>query len=107
MRRTQAGSLSVADARTLETIATEAEFGGASAVLAMFADPLAALDLPRVASDRVTVVTGRRLPRALAPAEAQDGSRVAVTVDGSLAAVYRVAADSLSPEVVLLRGDAA
>ncbi len=107
LRRTQAGTLSLADARPLETVTAEAMSGGPSAVRAMFADPLAALDLPCVASDRATVVTGKRIPSALASAEARDGSRVAVTVDGILAAVYRVAGDALLPEVVLLRGDPA
>ena len=107
LRRTRSGALSLTDARTLDTIADHAAAGGTTAVVAMFADALAALALPLVESDRATVVTGRRIPRACAPVEALDGSCVAVTVEGSLAAVYRVAADALVPEVVLLRGDVA
>ena len=107
LRRSASGALRLADANSLDSIVATAEDGGADAVAALFADPLSALGLPRVASDRTVVSTGRPLSRALAPEEAIIGSHVAVTVEGTLAAVYRVAAGALSPEVVLLPGDVA
>ena len=105
LRRTRSGGLCLDDARTLDAITNETAAGGTTAVPGMFADPLDALGLPLVRSDRATVVTGRRIPRAAAPDGTMDGSCVAVTVEGSLAAVYRAAPDALIPEVVLLRGD--
>jgi len=107
LRRTASGALRLADACPLDSVRAAAESGGAPAVAALFVDPLSALGLPHVASDRAAVATGRPLPRGSAPEGSADGSRVAVTVGGDLAAVYRVAADSLAPEVVLLQGDAA
>ncbi len=107
LRRTECGRLQLEDSLTLEEIRGAADAGGPAAVAQLFADPLSALGLPQVPSDAPTVVAGRTLSRDLAPAGSDEGSAVAVTVDGSLAAVYRVAAGALWPEVVLLRGDAA
>jgi tRNA pseudouridine55 synthase len=107
LRRTASGALDVRDAHTLEEITAAAQCGGASAVAELFADPLVALALPTVEGERASVASGRPLPRSLAPADASEGSHVAATVGGMLAAVYRVTADSLAPEAVMLRGDAA
>jgi tRNA pseudouridine55 synthase len=106
LRRTACGALDVAGARTLEEVAAAGERGGLTAVAELFADPLVALGLPTVDGDRASVASGRPLPRSLAPADASQGSPLVITVAGTLAAVYRVTADSLSPEAVMLWGDA-
>lgn len=107
LRRIASGALSVDAANSLDDVRSAADHGGGRGVAALFADPLTALGLPVVASDRTAVVTGRTLSRESAPAALVDGARVAVTVDGALAAVYRVAGGAVAPEAVVLRGDAA
>jgi tRNA pseudouridine55 synthase len=107
LRRTSSGRLRLADAHALAAVIAAAEAGDAAAVATMFTDPLCALAFPSAEADRRSVATGRVLPDSLAPVDTAVGSPVAITVEGALAAVYRVTAGSLAPEVVLLRGDSA
>lgn len=103
LRRTASGGLSVAEAFVLEDIERAAALGD---VEGLFADPIGALDLPAVEAPRADVETGRSVALPAEMMELAEGSLVAVTCDGHLAAVYRRAADLLVPDAVFVRRDA-
>lgn len=100
LRRSSSGNLTLADAHTLDDVASAAAEGH---IDALFADPLAALALPVVQSSGGAVFVGAALdtPTGLA---LPDGAAVSVTSDGRLVAVYRVSGERLTPTVVLPGG---
>jgi tRNA pseudouridine55 synthase len=94
LRRTASGRLRVEDAHTLDQVAT----AGPAGLTSLLTDPIAALGLPTVPGPPADVEVGRRFQRGTqVPVTA---TRVAVTVEGRLAAVYRVDAAELVPDVV-------
>jgi tRNA pseudouridine55 synthase len=100
LRRTTSGTLTLADAHTMEDMeaaVAEGRFAG------LLVDPVLALGLPTVAVD---LATGRHGSSFAAPADAtlSDGSFASVVRDGVLAGVYRVVAGRLEPAVVLPTG---
>lgn len=95
LRRTDSGRLHVADASTLEEI-LDAAAGGT--LPGRFADPVEALGLPVLPGDPEAVSVGGPMPN---EGSTPDGAKLAVTLDGRLAAVYRAEAASLVAEVVL------
>lgn len=103
LKRTASGTLSLAQAVSLEDVERVAAMGD---VADLFADPLAALGLPAVAAPLDDVVTGRKLPLPSSPELAEE-ALVAVTADGALAAVYRRRGDSLVPDAVFARREPA
>lgn len=103
LQRTASGTLSLAQAVSLEDVERVAAMGD---VTDLFADPLAALGLPALEAPLDDVVCGRKLPLPAAPALAED-ALVAVTAEGALAAVYRRRGDSLVPDAVFARREPA
>jgi tRNA pseudouridine55 synthase len=103
LRRTASGSLRLADANTLEEIATAATEGR---LTDLYADPIIALGMPVLETDAATLANGRSLPL---DATAAFGAApfVAVTTGGRLVGIYRTAADRLAPAVVFATGEAA
>lgn len=99
LRRTSSGTVEIGAVHTLVEVEAAAAAG---TVTELFTDPLEALSLPVVTGTHV-VATGGSLP---VPADlhAAQGSPVAVTLAGELAAVYRVGESMLTPAVVLSRG---
>lgn len=97
LRRTTSGSLSVADAHSLDEIA---EAGAERRLTELFCDPSDALaDLPRIHASEKTVMSGRPLP-----GRVDGGPLYAVyTERESLAALYRPDPehDRMIPEIVL------
>ncbi len=102
LRRTAAGPALVADAFTLDDLASRAQEHG---VEPLFADPLPLLGLPVVTASPTEVADGRPLPRDRFPGA--DGAAVAIAHGGALLAIYRAAPERLAAEVVLPRGAAA
>lgn len=102
LRRTASGLLSLDAAHLLDDIAVA---GAEGHITAFFRDPLEALGLPEFEAPRRDVVTGRRFDRSQLP-DLPAGARVAVTVEGRLAAVYRVTDSALEPDAVLISDDA-
>lgn len=101
LRRTASGTLTLDRAHTLEQIRSAA---ADDRLAGCFADPLSVLDMPAIEADPGALGSGAPLP--LPPgAPWAPGSPVAITLDGSLAGVYRVAADRLVPAVVLPGGE--
>lgn len=103
LRRTASGPLALADASTLDEVATASASGG---IGRLFTDPLVALGLPVYEADPASLTDGRSLALD-ASHEREDGALRAVTVAGALAGVYRVSAERLVPVVVLTGGGAA
>jgi len=103
LRRTASGPLALADASTLDEVATASASGG---IGRLFADPLVALGLPVYEADPASLTDGRSLALD-ASHEREDGALRAVTVAGALAGVYRVSGERLVPAVVLTGGGAA
>lgn len=96
LRRTASGPLRVAEAHSL----TDAESAAAEGHLAgLFADPLAALDLPSVEAPASDVANGRAIEAG--PDAPADGTAAAVTVEGRFAGVYRRQGDRLRAECVV------
>jgi len=108
LRRTHAGTLTLAGAHTLE------EVEATSDVRALFADPLAALGLPIVHVDAETAAraaTGAAIPAAVttrsplpAPAKPhtdREPQFVAVAHDGALLGVYAAEGGQLTPQTVI------
>jgi tRNA pseudouridine55 synthase len=96
LRRTASGALELTHAHSLDEVAAAAHDGTLGE---LFADALAAVALPVVDADPAEVVTGRTLPRAMAP-QLPPGARAAAAVQGRLLGVYRVSAEGLKPEAV-------
>ncbi|TLM79502.1 MAG: tRNA pseudouridine(55) synthase TruB [Actinobacteria bacterium] len=94
LRRTASGALAVEQAHTIDEVVA----AGRDAA-PLFADPLAALGLAAIEGDPDLVRQGRPLP--VPAVGATEGERFAVTCDGTLAAVYRMAVDRLLPEAVI------
>lgn len=103
LRRTASGPLALADASTLDEVATASASGG---IGRLFADPLVALGLPLYEADAASLTDGRSLALD-ASHEREDGALRAVMVAGALAGVYRVSGERLVPAVVLTGGGAA
>jgi tRNA pseudouridine55 synthase len=101
LRRTASGTLSLAGAHTLEEVAAAA---AGDVLSACFTDPLAALGLPALEADRSALRSGAPLPLP-AGASWPRGAAFALTLDGRLAAVYRVTTDGLAAAVVLPEGE--
>lgn len=98
LRRTASGSLALSDAHTLDEVAAAAASGSTAE---LFADPLAALDLPVVDAAAFDLRDGRSI--AVPEGGHAESSLIAVTTDGALAGVYRVREGRLWPEVVLAK----
>ncbi len=100
LRRTASGTLSLADAHTLDAIG---EAAGGGRIEELFTDPIAALGLPVHDADAAELANGRSIACGAALG-ASESDLVAVESDGVLAGVYRVRADRLVPAVVLVTG---
>lgn len=99
LRRTASGALAVDAAMSLNDVLDAASSG---TVDTLFADPIGALGLQSVEGDPRSISVGARIARA--GADLRDGQAVAVTVDGTLTAVYRAEGDWLVPEAVMTAG---
>jgi tRNA pseudouridine55 synthase len=97
LRRTAAGLLRIDEAHSLQNVLDAAAHG---ALPDLFADPVASLGLPTLEGDPSALGVGAALPNPVT-APMPVGTRVAITLDGRLAAVYRAEADALVAEVVL------
>lgn len=92
LRRRASGALTLEHAHTLDEVEAAAQQGS---LTALFADPVAALELPSVEAPPAHVLAGRALPAELAPAD-----RVAITAQGRLIALYARRGTMLVPEAV-------
>ncbi len=98
LRRTRAGSITIEDAVSLESVAAHGE---SDSITELFFDVPAALGFPVVSADADiadSVANGRALPLAVAPA---DATLVSVLVDGALRAIYRREGERLVADTVL------
>lgn len=97
LRRTASGRLTLDDAHPLDDVL---EIAAQGRINSLFADPLEVLGLPVVEGDAATLAVGGTLRGPVAPV-LPAGARVAVTVDGRLAGIYRAENEGGVPEVVL------
>ena len=104
LRRTSSGGLQVADALTLDEVATA---GAEGRVPELFTDPIAALGIATLVVDPETaaaVTTGARLDASAMgcdEADIPDGGYAAIARDGRLLAIHERHGDMLRPLVVL------
>ncbi len=92
LRRTASGSLSIAQAVTLEHIEATRD------PKSLFIDPLAALGLPVVDGEARMVFTGRPIPASLTNLD--QGAFIAVSCDGQLCAIYTLDGEWFVPATV-------
>ncbi len=101
LRRTASGAIALSEAHTLDDVASAFSEGH---LAALYSEPLAALGLPAIGTSGSAVLSGAALPLPEGSPR-PDGSLVAITRDGRLAAIYRVGPASLVPAVVLPGSD--
>lgn len=101
LRRTESGTLGLADAHTLDDALAAAEEGR---ITDLFADPFAALGLPVVTGEARAVETGSALSLPQGLDTIAEDSPVAVSHERALVAIYRRTDDLLRPLAVLPGG---
>ena len=97
LRRTESGHLDLRQAHSLDEVREAADKGR---IEALFADEVAALGMPVFQTEEESIANGRTLSPPL-EFQVDEGSTVAIAVDGRLAGIYRVSDHHLVPEVVL------